>query len=118
MDSRQSTKLWYPFDEGKTVGKGGWEGGIIIVDEEYDGGTRITLERNGRAPYAITCGIYGSMVHTRYFSSEEEARTAYDEMKVELARIYDAITYSNDPATKGKVVEIGTALHEFIHRFP
>jgi hypothetical protein len=34
---------------------------------------RITLERDGHQPFAITCGSYGWMVHTSFFSGEEEA---------------------------------------------
>lgn len=47
----------------------GSEGGIILLDEEYHQSCRITLEKCERY-YAITCGIYGSMVHT-VFSDQE-----------------------------------------------
>lgn len=40
----------------------GSEGGLIISDEEYKDSCRITLEKCERY-YAITCGIYGGMMH-------------------------------------------------------
>lgn len=46
----------------------GSEGGTIIADEEYKESCRITLERCERYD-AITCGVYGSMMHT---TAEEE----------------------------------------------
>jgi len=41
----------------------GSEGGLIIADEEYRDSCRITLEKCERY-YAITCGVYGGMMHT------------------------------------------------------
>jgi hypothetical protein len=56
---------WQPFEEGSTIGKIGNEGGEIIIDQEHIGGARLTLEQSClRARYAITCGIYGWMVHS------------------------------------------------------
>jgi hypothetical protein len=48
----------------------GSEGGTIVLDEEHGLGARITLEKDGAiAPFTITCGIYGWMAHTRFFSN-------------------------------------------------
>jgi hypothetical protein len=33
------------------------------------------------APAAITCGVYGWMVHTRYFASLDSAQAGAEEMK-------------------------------------
>ena len=82
-------KTWQPFRSGSTLGKTGTEAGVILRDEEHIEGARITLERSAtkkllRRPvvqFAITCGIYGWMVHTRFFSSEEKAVREYDRMK-------------------------------------
>ena len=41
----------------------GSEGGTIIADEEYKESCRITLERCERYD-AITCGVYGCMMHS------------------------------------------------------
>lgn len=58
--------MWKMLD---TIGTKGSEEGIIQKDEEYNSSVRITLEtcpRLGKKVYAITCGIYGSMVHTTF----------------------------------------------------
>lgn len=49
--------VWYSFDEGRSIGLRGTEEGVIIRDDEHPEGARITLERDGRTPFAITCGI-------------------------------------------------------------
>jgi hypothetical protein len=73
---------WYPFENGGTLGQKGSEDGTILRDEEHPQEARITLERDTRpAPFAITCGIYGCMMHTRFFPLESEASTQYDLMK-------------------------------------
>ena len=73
---------WHRFENGLTLGQTGSEEGTIMRDEEYSLGARITLERECRsAPFAITCGIYGWMLHTRYFGSQYEAETQYEAMK-------------------------------------
>ena len=41
----------------------GSENGIILRDEEYKGSCRGTLEKCPKY-YAISCGVYGGMVHT------------------------------------------------------
>ena len=108
---------WYPFDGGQTVGQLGLEGGIILRDEEHMDGARITLERGGRAPFSITCGVYGWMVHTRFFSDESEARTEFESMKVALARILDIIPLVEE-ADDEKLAAVSDAISNFIERFP
>ena len=81
---------WCPFQGGETIGKRGSENGIVLEDEEYTAGVRITLEGSSDiAPFAITCGCYGLFFHTRFLSTEEEARKEFAEMKVELGRLVD-----------------------------
>src|SRR4051812_23986281 len=80
--------MWHAFDSGKSVGSRGSEEGVIVLDEEHDEGARVTLERDGHtAPWSITCGIYGSFMHTAFASSEEEGREKYSKMKSELVSI-------------------------------
>jgi hypothetical protein len=82
---------WYPFDNGATLGQKGSESGVIVRDEEHPSEARITLERDApAAPFAITCGIYGCMLHTRFFSLESEASLQYDEMKAALSALLAA----------------------------
>ena len=73
---------WHPFEEGGTIGRPGSDQGVTVRDEEHSLGARITLERDcGVAAFAITCGIYGWMMHTRFFSSEGDAEAQYALMK-------------------------------------
>jgi len=79
---------WYIFDEGATLGAEGSEYGSIVRDEEHALGARITLERDTHtAPFAITCGVYGWMMHTRFFQSEVEANAEYDRMRTALTEL-------------------------------
>jgi hypothetical protein len=75
--------VWKPFDSGETIGQEGSENGTITRDEERLRGARITLERTTpTAPFAITCGVYGWMVHTRFFSIEADAIVQFEAMKL------------------------------------
>ena len=65
-------------DSGKTVGTRGSEEGLIVSDEEHGGCT---------APWSVTCGIYGSFLHTAFASSEAEGRAKYSDMKADLEKI-------------------------------
>ena len=67
----------------------GSEGGIVLLDEEYNQTCRITLEYCRRY-YAITCGVYGDMVHTA-FCDKTNYLENYQSMKNELQRFIDDI---------------------------
>ncbi len=111
---------WYPFAAGSTIGETGSEDGVILLDEEYSGGARITLERDGsHAPFAITCGIYGWMAHTRYFATEQEAHEEFEAMKAELARIADLIPMQDDPQVDKRADEVVREIEAFVREnFP
>jgi hypothetical protein len=117
---------WCPFRDGSTIGSEGSEGGVTIHDEEHPDGARITLERTEkrrlfRSPvvgYAITCGLYGWMVHTRFFDSEENARAAYNDMRDALERLIDALPLESDPEVDQKLPEAEDAISAFIKAFP
>ena len=64
------------------IDEGGSEGGIVLLDEEYQETCRITLEKC-RHYYAITCGMYGDMVHTVYCNKTDYLKT-YKAVKYEL----------------------------------
>ncbi|HLY80003.1 MAG TPA: hypothetical protein VKQ70_11545 [Caulobacteraceae bacterium] len=89
---------WRPYDEGRTIGARGSERGVIVADEEHEAGTRITLEKrrafpgSKQPPFAITCGVYGGMMHTRFFRDEAGALEGYAAMKPRLL----ALAVSND----------------------
>ena len=83
--SSTAQDMWRPFDDGRTIGLEGSEGGTVLLDEEHPAGARITLESNGAvAPFAITCGIYGDMMHTRFVAKDGEARRDYALMRAAL----------------------------------
>ncbi len=106
---------WRDFDGGKTLGERGSERGVILIDEEHDAGARITLERDGVcAPFAITCGVYGWLMHTRFFDADVEARGEFDAMKLALAEL--AVW---EPAAGGDdTSEMIDVMHAFVERFP
>ena len=114
-----SEDAWYAFDGGHTIGAPGSERGVILADEEHDDGARITLERDGGiAPFAITCGIYGWMMHTRSFSDAAQARRDYDAMKQALGAIASAIPMTSDPDVEARTDATLAAIGEFVERFP
>ncbi|MDO5537953.1 MAG: hypothetical protein Q4F72_10550 [Desulfovibrionaceae bacterium] len=83
---------WTPYEDGGTIGTAGTEQGAILADEEHEFGARITLERCDDR-MAVTCGIYGAMVHT-VFASWEEGPAKYEAMKSELGQFLEE--YDNE----------------------
>ncbi len=82
---------WYPFDDGTTLGQAGSEGGVILRGEEHSLGARITLEQGGAiAPFSITCGVYGLLMHTRFLGSQAEGEREYDATKTGLVKVAEA----------------------------
>lgn len=72
----------------------GSEGGTIIADEEYNESCRITLERCERY-YAITCGVYGSMMHTIFYD-KSHSQEVFDNMKRDLQEFIDKDTTAEE----------------------
>ncbi len=106
---------WQPFEEGRTLGRTGPEGGTIILDDEHPGGARLTLERGClRAPFAITCGVYGWLVHTRFVADEETAQHASADMKAALAAIVALVPDEDAP---GDPDQLEAAAAAFAERF-
>lgn len=66
----------------------------MLKDEEYKGACRVTLEKCPRY-YAITCGVYGAMVHTVFCGKDKYLET-YDAMKKELAQFIDRETTEDE----------------------
>ncbi len=112
-----SGSSWQPLENGATIGQSGSEEGFIVRDEEHSLGARITLERAARiAPFAITCGIYGWMMHTRYFSSEPEANSQYGLMKISLSELLEAAERTAEIDGGKQVMFDG--IDEFIGAYP
>jgi len=72
----------------------GSESGIIIGDEKYKNTCRVTMEK---CPdyYAITCSVYGSLMHTVY-CGETEYLSTYKAIKKELANFTDRKTTEDE----------------------
>jgi hypothetical protein len=106
--------MWNPFGNGNTLGLEGSERGKTIRDEEHDLGARITLEREADvAPFAITCGIYGLMMHTRFFENEDEAVAEYDKMKASLSGLVERL---GDPGFGQS--QANEAIQAFVESYP
>ena len=109
---------WEPFVS-DTPGARGSEGGEIIRDDEHVYGARITLEKDGAiSPFAITCGIYGWMMHTRFFASGHEAAAAYEAMKVDLAAIVEELPLNDDADLRAKMKASSAAMSAFVDKYP
>ena len=109
---------WRSFDDGRSIGTRGSENGFIICDEENDLGARISLEREGSsAPNSITCGIYGWMMHTRFFGSPDEAQPQFEKMKTEIDAILKNIPLKSE-ASRDHVSAVSDAITKFIKQFP
>jgi hypothetical protein len=109
---------WLPFNNGTSIGQTGSESGIIIRDDEHHDGARITLERDGQvAPYSVTCGIYGWMVHTRFLGSEVEAQYEFECMRSELTKIIGMIPLNNDPDVDSMGYSVTEAIAGFVEKF-
>jgi hypothetical protein len=109
---------WEPFEQGATRGTLGSENGIILRDEEYEKNARITLEQDGSiAPFSITCGIYGWMVHTCFFSRFDEAVAAYWAMQEEIRHIVDSIPRHDDPDNSQNDDDTVEAITAFVNRY-
>jgi len=110
---------WRNFDGGKSIGLVGSENGVIVRDEEHSDGARITLERDTNiAPFAITCGIYGWIFHTRYFGLEPQARAEFDSMSMELSKIIATIPLKAAPDVNDKSRAVSESIAEFVRKFP
>ncbi|MGN6421507.1 MAG: hypothetical protein ACTHMC_28595 [Pseudobacter sp.] len=81
---------WIPFDNKKSIGTKGSEGGKVIIDLENIEGARITLEKEcGNIPFAVTIGIYGLMFHTHFDSSLESANTFMKYSKFRINKVFE-----------------------------
>jgi hypothetical protein len=110
---------WFPHDQGSTVGQCGSEAGVVVRDEEHPLGARITLERRTpTAAFAITCGVYGWMVHTRFFSDERGAKAEYAKMRDALTSILNIVPEASDAEISEKMRPVHEAVASFVERFP
>src|SRR5688500_11957852 len=79
---------WINFDQGKSIGQKGSEGGKIIRDEENTFGARVTLEAQGNiAPFSISRGIYDLMYHTGFFTTSAEGQRCFELYKKKIEMV-------------------------------
>jgi hypothetical protein len=107
---------WHPFDDGRTIGTSGSESGVVLLDEKHDEGARISLERGGNTPFSIACGVYGTMVHTRFFESEHAAREELAPIKNALFEITQLLPFVSDPHPDFRPAR--EAVSRFLERSP
>ncbi len=103
---------WLAYDDGRSIGKSGSEGGVILQDEEYLKDARITLKR-GEKFVSVSCNIYGWINHTRFFAAVPEAERDFKVMKSELGKVMDIIVEADSDSIRG-----WEAISEFVRRFP
>jgi hypothetical protein len=109
---------WQPFADGETIGTTGTDDGRIVRDEEHLEGARITLEQGCKhAPFAITCGIYGWMIHTCFFAEQWIAEASFDQMKDEIAWILARIPRDASADIEEQVDAVEEAIAQFTERF-
>jgi hypothetical protein len=103
---------WYAYDDGRSVGSVGAEGGVILRDEEHEAGARVTLKR-GSSYVSVSCNVYGWMDHTRFFGSVTEAQREYILMKSSLGNMVENVLLAGKSDLK-----MWEAIAEFVRRFP
>jgi len=103
---------WFAFDDGRSIGTVSSEGGVILRDDQYSEGARITLKR-GTAYISISCNIYGWMDHTRFFSNVSEAQREFNAMKSALEKVL--IIFASPSLNDLAAWEV---LSNFVARFP
>lgn len=117
MTSQESQWEWA--HGGSTLGMAGSEGGTIVRDEMYAEQARLTLEQDeSRGFHALTCGISGWFVHTRFFGDTSEAHAAFDEMKPALVELLARLPEGGPRSTPDAARTGGPLLSAFIARFP
>lgn len=111
----EADSRWKPFASGSSLEESGSHGGMILRDEEVDASARITLEQSGSRA-AITCGVYGWMVHTRFFAERGTADRELKKMKGDLQAIVSGLP--DDLSDGEAILRTNDALNRFVERYP
>ncbi|MGI4739864.1 MAG: hypothetical protein ACRYG7_32245 [Janthinobacterium lividum] len=97
--------MWHSNDA--EIGTVGSEEGHIILDLEHTDGARISLEKAASvAPYAITLGIYGKLMHTVFCSDYEEASQKVDGLKRLIEQAMEYVVVGDDSGTERIIDQI------------
>jgi hypothetical protein len=107
-------KDWYTFEKGKTIGKKGSEGGIILTDLENINGARITVEQlsDPRPGFAITFGIYGLLFHTHFKTTPEQVEQTIAWLKTTIDKVFAMYELPEDRRTDDWYHEHDRLVHE------
>ncbi len=103
---------WQPYNNGRSIGVKGSEGGTIIRDEEHPLGARMTIKQ-GQDYVSVSCTISGMIDHTRFFKEMRAAEHEYATMKKELVKVMGAVS-----SAKAADIKVWIAITEFVARFP
>lgn len=106
---------WNSFEDRKSIGTEGSEAGVIIRDEEYSQGARITLEKGGIMPYSITYGIYGLMCDTKFYGDIETAEEKFEIIKYKIAKLIDKYPDEHDDSYDKKMDIIYKLVEELVN---
>ncbi len=133
---------WHVFDNGKSIGKIGSEGGVIVRDEENDAGARVTLERidkrgriqalnipaieketmiseNPGSFFAITMGIYDWMVHTVRLGIDDDLKVKeiFDGLKFDIVKLIEIVQQWNEVGDEKYDLAV-KATQDFVDKYP
>jgi hypothetical protein len=103
---------WFAYNDGRSAGEVGKEGGVILRDDEHKLGARITLKREVKY-ISISCRIYKRIDHSRFFSMISDADREYRSMKTALGNMMIVID-----AAGGDDIKVWEAISEFVRQFP
>lgn len=106
---------WNSFENGKSIGTEGSEKGVIIRDEEYSQGARITLEKGKTLTYSITYGVYGLMCDTKFYGDIETAEKKFEIIKYKIAKLIDKYPDEHDDSYDKKMDIIYKLMEELVN---
>jgi len=103
---------WIAYKNGISIGKVSAEGGVILIDEEHEGGGRMTLKQ-GKTFISVACHIYGWIDHTRFLHSLPEAKREYILMKQFMTHMLEDILSAG-----ADDIKMWEAIANFVRKFP
>ena len=122
----ETENTWYAYEGGATISEAGFDGGMILRDEEYGDPTdeevadvRLTLERGGKGIESrrLTLNVYGWMQSARDFATEAEANAAFDTLKTELVRVAGMIPDEDDRDVREAVARLNESIAQINARY-
>ena len=105
--------MWRQFENGETIGRPGFCGGVIVRDECHAPNIRVILERDcDDDPWFVLCQIEGIWAYVRPVESEEEAK--FNAVLEALTTISKLVPCDEDDAKMGRLQR---ELDQFEERF-